>query len=98
MSMLEQMINGTIDKKISVDYPHLRYPALVKARVTRASEYGSPWYRYNLKILDKNGEVDEHFPEVPEVLSRQRYEKGATVAVGLLYGELDPYILGEVAL
>ncbi|MDL2288265.1 hypothetical protein LJC32_02670 [Oscillospiraceae bacterium OttesenSCG-928-F05] len=49
-----------------------------------------------MRILTPHGETDERYPEIPEVASISLYEPGTVVAVGLFYGELDPYILGEV--
>lgn len=59
--------------------------------------YTGKWYEYNLKIIDKNGSADERFPEIPGVRSMLQIKTGKKVAVGLLYGELNPCIIGEVA-
>lgn len=55
-----------------------------------------PWYEYSLKILTRDGAVDEKYPEIPGVMSRHQVKKGGKVAVAMLYGELRPFILGEV--
>ena len=89
------MVKSVISKQLATNFPHLQLPAFMKARVTRAAASGE-WYEYNLKILDKTGEIDEGFPEIPGVLSKVFIESGKTVAVGLLYGELNPFIIGEV--
>jgi hypothetical protein len=93
--MVEEMVKSVLLKTLTTDFPFLQLPDFMKARVTRATEIGE-WYEYNLKILDKTGVIDERFPEIPGVLSKVYVEAGKTVAVGLLYGELNPYIIGEV--
>ena len=54
------------------------------------------WYEYSLRILSKDGEPDDAYPAIPGVLSTVQADVGSIVAVVLLYGELSPYILGEV--
>lgn len=58
--------------------------------------YTGKWQEYNLKVLDRDGNVDENFPELPSVKSKEQIKTGGKVAVGLLYGELNPVILCEV--
>ncbi len=55
------------------------------------------WYEYTLKVLDRFGNIDSTFPEYPGVRSKQQIMKGATVAVGLAFGD-EPIILGEAVL
>lgn len=93
--MLEEMVKSVISKQLAADFPHLQLPAVMRAKVTRAASSGE-WFEYSLKIIDKTGEIDERFPEIPGVLSKVHVESGKTVAVGLLYGELNPCIIGEV--
>ncbi|SHI88136.1 hypothetical protein [Lutispora thermophila] len=93
--MLEEMVKSVIAKQLAADFPHLQLPGLMRAKVIRAS-FNGEWYEYSLKILDKTGEIDERFPEIPGVFSKINVEPGKTVAVGLLYGELNPCIIGEV--
>lgn len=93
--MLEEMVKSVISKQLAADFPHLQLPAVMRAKVTRAVSSGE-WFEYSLKIIDKTGEIDERFPEIPGVLSKLQVESGKTVAVGLLYGELNPCIIGEV--
>lgn len=93
--MIEEMVKSVIAKKLAADFPHLQLPNFMCATVTRVVPSGEH-YEYSLKILDKVGEIDERFPEIPGVLSKVYVEAGKTVAVGLLYGELNPYIIGEV--
>lgn len=120
MGPMEKMMQDVMDKKLKEDFPQIQLPAVMKARVTKATalaeEYEDDelkiedkdagrtfeakltgkWFEYNLKILTKDGDVDMRFPEVPGVKSKIQIEAGGTAAVALLYGELMPYIIGEV--
>ncbi|EPR07757.1 hypothetical protein [Ruminiclostridium papyrosolvens] len=94
--MLEEMIKSVIDKQIADTYPHLQLPSLLRAKITKVTPSGE-WFEYSLKIIGKTGEFDERYPEIPGVLSKLQVDSGKYVAIGLLYGELNPYIFGEVA-
>lgn len=52
-------------------------------------------YSYTLHIIDDSGNRDSSFPTIPSVVSRLQIHEGAIVAVGLLNGLPEPYILGE---
>ena len=52
-------------------------------------------YVYTLKILDKTLNVDNDFPEIPNVKSSIRAQKEDIVAVLLLYGGSDVFVLGR---
>lgn len=93
--MLEEMVKNVMSKQISSEFQHLQLPAIMHARITGVVALGD-WYEYILKILDKNGEIDERYPEIPKVRSKMQVESGKLVVIGLLYGELNPYIIGEV--
>jgi len=93
--MLEQVVKAVMRKLLAVDYPHLGHPAAMHAVVTRAELTGDH-YEYNLRIIDKAGQVDGHYPELPGVKSRLHVEVGATVVILLPYGELNPVIVSEV--
>jgi hypothetical protein len=93
--MLESMIKSVVEKQIASEFPHLQLASFMRAQVTKVTASGE-WYSYNLKILGKTGNVDERFPEIPGVLSKMNVESGKIVAIGLLYGELNPCIIGEV--
>lgn len=58
--------------------------------------YTGKWQEYNLKVLDRDGNIDENFPELPSVKSKEQINAGSKIAVGLIYGELNPVILCEV--
>lgn len=93
--MIAEAITIGVKKVLDESYPHLLRPAVMYAKVTAAQNAGG-YYVYSLKILDKNGEVDDGFKEIPGVKSKIQADSGATVAVALPYGELNPFILGTV--
>ncbi len=93
--MLEQMIQNVIEKLIKARYQHIKLPSAVYAKVTKVQEYAD-YSVYNLKILDKNKEINSEFPEIPEVKSTVRLVNGDIAAVLLLYGQLNVYIVGKV--
>lgn len=94
--MVEEVIKGVVSKMIQSDYPHVQLPAVMHAKITKVTISGE-WYEYNLKILDKNGVIDARFPEIPNVRSKVQILSGKTAAIGLLYGELNPFIIGEAS-
>ena len=53
-------------------------------------------YGYPLRIIGRDGEPDSRYPVIPGVRSLIQADPGDTVAVAMLYGALDPYIIGEV--
>lgn len=56
------------------------------------------WYEYSLKVIDRLGNADSTFPELPGVRSKLSLEQGAIVAVGLAFGDITLTIIGEVTL
>lgn len=93
--MLETMIKTVLTKTLKENYPHLLLPGAVYAKITKVQDLGSH-YEYNLKILDESQLIDESFPELPGIRSKIAIEDGKTVAILLLYGQLNAYIVGEV--
>lgn len=93
--MLEQMIQNVIEKLIQVRYQHVKLPATVYAKITKAQEYPD-YYVYNLKILDENKAINTSFPEIPEVKSKEKLDYGDVAAVVLLYGKLNVFVVGKV--
>lgn len=53
-------------------------------------------YVYSLRIIGRDGEPDSRYPVIPGVRSLIQTAPGDIVAVAMLYGALDPYIIGEV--
>lgn len=95
MQVIEKAVKVAVRKQLAVEYPHLELPAAMLAEVTQLQLTGDV-YEYNLKILGKDGIPDTRFPEVPGVKSRVNVLVGSTVAVLLLYGDLNPIIVCEV--
>lgn len=97
MPALESMIRTTLQRLIDQQYPHVKYPPAVLARVTSMEELGDRGWRYSLRLLGSDLS-DRNFPEIPEVDSRIKVEAGVggTVAVALLYGRIEPFIINEV--
>ena len=48
------------------------------------------WYEYTLRVVDRFGNLDAKFPELPSVRSKKQFQRGATVTIGLAYGDLSP--------
>ena len=67
---------------------------------------GSSWsthcvahlYEYNLRVVDRFGNINSDFPEIPGVRSKAQLAVGAIVAVGFVDGEVSPVIIEEVSL
>ena len=92
--MVQQFMETGVSKVLAERYPHLLRPAVMYAKVTAAQN--ADGYMYSLKILDKNGDIDDSFKEIPGVRSKVQADTGAVVAISLPYGELNPFILGVV--
>lgn len=92
--MMKQFVVQELSRQIKDNYPHMQYPPCLYARVMNVKEV-SGRYEATLKILDKNKQVDSRFPEIPKVATDIEIRKGDAVVVALLYGELNPYIMGR---
>ena len=92
---LEQMMQLVAQEAIASGYPHLQYPAIMTAKVTKAAPM-TGYGLYNLKVLDADGEINADYPELPDVHSQLGLETGDVVVIALIRGQLQPYIIGEV--
>ena len=92
--MLKGFVTKALDEQIVKNYPHMAYPASVLAKVVSVREEQEK-YVCILKILDKNGQLDNRFPEVPFVETNIELATGDIAVVLLLYGECRPYIIGR---
>lgn len=92
--MMKQFVGQELEQQIKGNYPHMQYPPLMYAKVVHV-QGDMPFREVTLKILDKNKQPDSRFPEVPMVRTEMNIAKGDVVVIALLYGELDPYILGR---
>lgn len=97
--MLKDFVQTVIRELLAREYSHLELPAVVFANIKRAARLTptSPWYEYELEMVDRSGAQDDNFPPVPGVRSKAQLAVGAIVAVALAYGDV-PVILGEVQL
>lgn len=93
--MLEEFVKTVVRKMMKTEFSHLELPTAMYARITKRKEIGEG-YEYNLKILDEDKRIDNSYPEIPRVRSKQGHEVGDIVAITMLYGKLNPYIIGEV--
>lgn len=84
-------------KRLLTAFPHIEYPAVMKAQVTSMAKTGDRTWTYSIKPLRSDLSASE-FPEIPDVKSHVEVEAGVggIVAVALLYGQLDPIIIDEV--
>lgn len=98
MGSLEQFVKSAITRIFAVDYPHLKLPAVVYATVTETKELSNNWYEYTLRVIDRFGNTDDTFPELPGIRSKIQLDFGAIAAIGLAYGDVEPVIIGEVIL
>lgn len=92
--MLETFVRKEIENEIKTNYPHIQHPAGMYAKVVQVKTDNEK-YVYTLKILDKTLNVDNDFPEIPNVKSSIKAQKEDIVVVLLLYGGSDVFILGR---
>jgi len=92
--MMKQFVVQELGEQIKKNYPHLQYPPLLYAKAVQV-QGDQPPREITLKILDKNKQPDSRFPEVPKVATDLYIKKDDIVVIALLYGELNPYILGR---
>ena len=92
--MLETFVRKGIENEIKTNYPHIQHPAGMYAKIVQVKTDNEK-YVYTLKILDKTLNVDNDFPEIPNVKSSIRAQKEDIVAVLLLYGGSDVFVLGR---
>lgn len=92
--MMKQFVVQELSQQIKENYPHMQYPPFLYARVVSVKKVSGK-YEAILKILDKNKQVDNRFPEIPKVVTDIEVHKSDVVVVALLYGELNPYIIGR---
>ncbi|MCD7947200.1 MAG: hypothetical protein LUG13_02725 [Oscillospiraceae bacterium] len=97
MASMVEFVKSVVKRMIAEDYPHAVQPPVVYARITAAADAGE-YNEYTLVALTKFGDVDDDFPALPGVRSKNGYDVGITVLVALPYGELPPQIINEVIL
>lgn len=91
---LRQFVAKVMDEEITDQYPHLRHPPCVYAKVVSVKKSGSI-YTATLRILDKNRQKDQQYTDKPKVRTNIEIQKNDIVACVLMYGDTDPYIIGR---
>lgn len=92
--MMKMFVVQELAEQIRANYPHMQYPSIIYAKVMNVKTAAGR-YEVVLKILDKNRQPDNCFPEIPRVYTDMECHKNDIVVIGLLYGELMPYIIGR---
>lgn len=92
--MMKQFVSQELSQQIKNNYPHMQYPSFIYAKVVNMKETAGQ-FEVTLKILDKNRQPDNRFPEIPKVVTDKKCHQNDIVVVALLYGELIPYIIGR---
>lgn len=92
--MLKEFVSNEMEKQVNEKYPHMKNPTCVYAKVVNVTEKDDLYY-YTLKILDKNMDTNNDFPEVPNVKSILHLNAGEVAVIALLYGGSDIFILGR---
>lgn len=92
--IMESFVKKTMESNIKEKYPHLQFPSGMYAKVVRVQKSGDI-FNYTIKILDKNLNDNNDFPEIPNVKSELELYKNDIAVVILLYGGNHFYILGR---
>ena len=92
--MLESFVQKVMDKRIKNKYPHIQHPSAVYAKVSQVKKKNDI-YICTLRILDKNMNTDNDFPEIPQVKTEIEVKKDDTVVVVLLYAGTRAFIVGR---
>jgi len=95
---LKTIILNTIVNYIDQQAPHLKRPAAMYARITRAAQISEDSWQYSIKLLRDDYRDDSIYPEIPGIKSKLEIGSGKMVAVVLMGGQLKPFIVGEVLL
>lgn len=90
---LNGFVQSVLDETVKEQYPHIRYPALVCAKVKECMVKGNK-NLVTLQILAENLEADKRFPLLPYIKTEIAVQINDIVVVGLLYGGCNPYVLG----
>lgn len=92
--MMKMFVVQELAEQIRANYPHMQHPTIMYAKVMSVKTAAGR-YEVVLKILDKDRQLDNRFPEIPKVHTDMECHKNDIVVIGLLYGELMPYIIGR---
>lgn len=90
--MLKNVAKKAARELVDSEYNHLKHPNIVLASVERVNENGS----LTIRILERNGNINQNYPPVPDLKVEDVYHEGELVVCALIYGELSrPYIIGR---
>lgn len=92
--MLQTFVKKEMEKQIQEKYPHVQHPSGMYANVVQAKESNGK-YVCTLKILDKAMNIDNDFPEIPNVKTDIELKQGDVAVILLLYGGSIVFILGR---
>lgn len=92
--MLQTFVQKEMEKQIQEKYPHIRHPSGMYAKVTQVRQSGEQFI-CTLKILDKAMNIDNDFPEVPNIKTGVELRKDDVAVILLLYGGSSVFVLGR---
>lgn len=92
--MLQTFVKKEMEKQIRENYPHVQHPSGMYAKVVQVKEINGK-YACTLKILDRAMNIDNDFPEIPNVKTDIELKQGDIAVILLLYGESIVFILGR---
>ena len=92
--MLQTFVKKEMEKQIQEKYSHMQHPPGVYANVVQAKEIDGR-YVYTLKILNKAMNIDNDFPEIPNVKTDIELKEGDVAVILLLYDGNDVFVLGR---
>lgn len=85
-----------VEKVMNTKYLNTKNPPIQYAMISNRQEEGMI-YIYTLKVVDEQAVIKSSYPTLPGIRSLAKYEVGTMVTVAMVNGELDPFIIGEVA-
>lgn len=91
---LNEFVKVTMEDEIKTNYPHIKSPSIVYAKVTEMKQAGDIRL-VTLRILTVEWKVDENYPLFPFVKTEHELLLNDFVVVGFPYGGNVPYILGR---
>lgn len=92
--MLQVFVKKEMEKQIRNNYPHMKQPAGLYAKVVQAKEENGVSV-CTLRILDQMFQENNDFPEIPNVKTSIQVSVNDIMVVLLLYGGSSVFILGR---
>lgn len=91
---LNEFVKVTMEDEIKTNYPHIKHPSIVYAKVTEMKPVGDVRL-VTLRILTADWKVDDNYPPYPFIKTEYALLVDDFVVVGFPYGGNVPYILGR---